>query len=348
MGVKNVRKKNSRVFLLVVIILFLLIVGAGYLHITNGVFDMSMIDVLKTLLRIESNPKFELVIFEFRLPRIVIAGLVGVGLGMAGVVLQGITRNGLADPGILGINAGAGAAVVIFMFFFQLRLVDADMSSWVSILMMPIFGFIGGAVAAAIIFSFASKSGRLDMQRLILTGIAINSGFGALSMFISLKINSSDYESAAVWMAGSIYNANWIFVVAMLPWLIILGLYVYKKSYLLDYFQLEEDSIASLGIAVEKEKTKLLLASVGLVSACVSVSGSIGFVGLMAPHIAKQLVGIRHRYVMPVSALIGAALLIVADFIAKTVFAPSELAVGIVVSIIGIPYFLYLLVKSKA
>ncbi|AHN23630.1 MULTISPECIES: FecCD family ABC transporter permease [Lysinibacillus] len=340
--------RASRVVITVITILLLLILGASYLHLTNGVFDMSVMDVLKTLLRIEPNPKFDLVIFEFRLPRIVIAALVGVGLGMAGVVLQGITRNGLADPGILGINAGAGAAVVIFMFFFQFRVVTADISSWLSILMMPIFGFVGGTMAAALIFSFAMKNGHLDMQRLILTGIAINSGFGALSLFLSLKMNAQDYESAAVWMAGSIYNANWIFVVSMLPWLLLLGFYVYRKSYLLDYFQLEEDSITSLGIALEKEKMKLLLASVGLVSACVSVSGSIGFIGLMAPHIAKQLVGIQHRYVMPVSALIGACLLVLADFIGKTVFAPSELAVGIVVSIIGIPYFLYLLVKSKA
>jgi iron complex transport system permease protein len=343
-----VRKKTSSVFVMTVSILMLFIFGASYLHITNGVFDMLVMDIFKTLLRIDPNPKFDLVIFEFRLPRIVIAGLVGIGLGMAGVVLQGITRNGLADPGILGINAGAGAAVVIFMFFFQLRLTSADISSWASILMMPIFGFVGGAMAAVLIFSFALKNGHLDMQRLILTGIAINSGFGALSLFLSLKMNAQDYEGAAVWMAGSIYNANWIFVVTMLPWLILLGFYVYRKSYLLDYFQLEEDSITSLGIAVEREKMKLLLASVGLVSACVSVSGSIGFIGLMAPHIAKQLVGIQHRYVMPVSALIGAGLLILADFIGKTVFAPSELAVGIVVSIIGIPYFLYLLVKSKA
>ncbi|MFJ7841062.1 FecCD family ABC transporter permease [Lysinibacillus sphaericus] len=340
--------RASRVVITVITILLLLILGASYLHLTNGVFDMSVMDVLKTLLRIEPNPKFDLVIFEFRLPRIVIAALVGVGLGMAGVVLQGITRNGLADPGILGINAGAGAAVVIFMFFFQFRVVTADISSWLSILMMPIFGFVGGTMAAALIFSFAMKNDHLDMQRLILTGIAINSGFGALSLFLSLKMNAQDYESAAVWMAGSIYNANWIFVVSMLPWLLLLGFYVYRKSYLLDYFQLEEDSITSLGIALEKEKMKLLLASVGLVSACVSVSGSIGFIGLMAPHIAKQLVGIQHRYVMPVSALIGACLLVLADFIGKTVFAPSELAVGIVVSIIGIPYFLYLLVKSKA
>ncbi|MGN1385606.1 MAG: FecCD family ABC transporter permease [Bacillus sp. (in: firmicutes)] len=340
--------RNITKMTVIILSLLLVLLIATYLHLTNGMFDIAVIDVVKTLLRIDVNERFDLVIFEFRLPRIVIAALVGIGLAMAGVVLQGITRNGLADPGILGINSGAGAAIVLFMFIFQVQIMNADLSSWVSILMMPIFGFVGGAMAAALIFFFALKNGRLDMQRLILTGIAINSGFGALSMYFSLKMNEKDFESAAVWMNGSIYNANWIFVLAMLPWLLILGVYVYKKAYLLDYFQLEESSITSLGIAVEKEKVKLLLASVGLVSACVSVSGSIGFIGLMAPHIARQLVGIQHRLIMPVSALIGAALLVFSDFIAKSVFAPSELAVGIVVSIIGIPYFLYLLVKSKA
>ncbi|RTQ87321.1 FecCD family ABC transporter permease [Lysinibacillus telephonicus] len=340
-------RRSFHLFVWSSVSLGLLILAASYLHITNGVFDMSVIDVAKTLLRINSNKEFDLVIFEFRLPRIVIAVLVGVGLGIAGVVLQGITRNGLADPGILGINAGAGAAVVIFMFFFQVRLIDSDMSSWLLIMMMPIFGFIGGTIAAALIFAFALRHGHLDMQRLILTGISINSGFGALSMYLSLKMNEKDFESAAVWMAGTIYNANWIFVIAMLPWLLILGFYIYKKAYLLDYFQLDEVNMTSLGIHVEKEKITLLLASVGLVSACVSVSGSIGFIGLMAPHIARQLVGIQHKYVMPISALIGAGLLILSDFIARTIFAPGELAVGIVVSIIGIPYFMYLLVKVK-
>lgn len=340
-------KSTSQKFFLATIILLGLTFIGFYLHITNGMFDMSIVEVVKTLLGLEDNENFRLVIFEFRLPRIVIAALVGMGLAMAGVVLQGITKNGLADPGILGINAGAGAAVVIFMYFFQFQAAWTDGSSWMKIMMMPMFGFVGGTLAAALIFFFALKNGHLDMQRLILTGIAINSGFGALSMFISLKMNEKDFESAAVWQAGSIYNANWTFIVAMLPWIVILGVYVYRKSYLLDYFQLEESTVVGLGIRLEKEKIILLLASVGLVSACVSVSGSIGFIGLMAPHIARQLVGIQHNLVMPVSVLVGAALLIFSDFVAKTVFAPSELAVGIVVSIIGIPYFLYLLVKAK-
>lgn len=320
---------------------------AFYIHITNGMFDMTVPEVLKTMFGLESNPKFELVIFEFRLPRIIIALLVGIGLAIAGSVLQGITKNDLADPGILGINAGAGAAVSFFMLFFQFNASRADGSQLLNIMMMPIFGLVGGVLAAAIIFVFAYKNGRLDVERLLLTGIAINTGFGALALYITLKMSERDFEMAALWQTGTIYNANWAFIIAMLPWVTLLGIYIYRKKHLLDYFQLEESTIVSLGISIEKEKIKLLLASVGIVSACVSVSGSIGFIGLMAPHIARQLVGVHHKYVVPFSALIGAALLLVSDFIAKTIFAPSELAVGVVVSIIGIPYFLYLLIKAR-
>lgn len=342
------RKEQFIRFLTLMLIFLGLTLVAFYFHITNGAFDMSVMDVVKTMLRIDPNEKHDLVIFQFRLPRIVIAALVGIGLGIAGTVIQGVTRNGLADPGILGINAGAGASIVIFMFFFQMSSNNLTDDSWSSILMMPIFGFVGGAVAAGLIYLFAWRNGVLDMQRLILTGIAISSGFGALSLYISLKMNASDYEMAAVWIAGSIYSANWTFVMSTLPWVVILGYVIYRKSHLLDYFQLEEASVKSLGIAVEREKSILLLSSVGIVSACVSVSGGIGFIGLMAPHIAKRLVGINHRFVIPMSAMIGMFLLVFSDYIAKTVFEPSELPVGIVVSIIGIPYFLYLLVKSKA
>jgi len=304
--------------------------------------------IITTLFRINSDHDFDLVIFHFRLPRIVIAALVGLGLGIAGTVVQGITRNGLADPGILGINAGAGASIVLFMFFFQMQLVVSGSSNWLSILIMPVFGFVGGLVAAIIIYSFAWRNGKLDTQRLILTGIAISSGFGALSMYISLKMRASDFEMATVWMSGSIYNANWVFIVAMLPWLLILLPVIFRKAYILDYLQLEEATIKSLGIQIEKEKSILLLCSVGVISACVSVSGSISFIGLMAPHIARQLVGIQHRFVIPVSGAVGMLLVIISDYIAKTLFAPAEIPVGIIVAILGVPYFLYLLVKSKA
>jgi len=321
---------------------------AFYFHLTNGAFDMSVADVIKTILHIDANEHHQLVIFEFRLPRIIIAAIVGIGLGIAGTVIQGITRNGLADPGILGINAGASASIVLFMFFFQFAYTNMSENNWTSILMMPLFGFVGGCLAALIIFLFAMRRGVLDMQRLILTGIAISSGFSAVTLYLSLKMNEKDYEMAAVWISGSIYHANWTFIIAILPWIILLGSIIIRKSYLLNYFQLEETSVRSLGISVNKERAILLLCSIGIVSACVSVSGGIGFIGLIAPHIARRLVGMDHRFIVPASAIIGMFLLIVSDFFAKTLFEPSELPVGIVISIVGIPYFLYLLAKAKA
>ena len=338
-------KKKLR-YSLVIILLVLLILSAFYLHLTNGMFDISVFEVFKTLFNLTDNEKFRLVVFEFRLPRIIIAGLIGIGLSIAGLFLQGITKNDLADSGILGINSGAGAAVIIYMYYINFNSSLSDGSNFFSILAMPIFGFIGGLLAAILILLFSKNNNKMDMQRLILTGIAINSGFSAISMLFSMKMNSSDFEFAAIWQAGSIYNANWTFIYMMLPWIIILGVYLYKKVHLLDYFQLEESSIVSLGINLEKEKRKILFACVGLISACVCVAGNIGFIGLMAPHIARQIVGIKHKKLMPVTALVGMFLLILSDFIAKTVFAPSELAVGIVISIIGIPYFIYLLYKS--
>lgn len=329
----------------------ILLTGAGlvliavYISLTNGVFDLTIRDVMNTLFRIRPTREHDLVIFDFRLPRILTAGLVGAGLGMAGTVMQGVTRNGLADPGILGVNSGAGAAIVIFMFFFQGKTTGTH---WMTALSMPVFGLAGGLGAAALIYIFSRKNGRLDSQRLLLNGIAVGSGLGAVSLYLSLKMKPSDFEMATVWISGSIWNANWKYIASMLPWFIALTPVILRKSYILDLFQLEEISVKSLGVSVEREKAFLLLCSIGLVSACVSVSGSIGFVGLIVPHITKRLVGIHHRRVIPLSGIIGMLLVVVADFIAKTIFCPAEIPVGIVISLIGVPYFVYLLFKAKA
>ncbi|ATO49655.1 iron ABC transporter permease [Brevibacillus laterosporus] len=318
---------------------------ATYISVTNGEFDMTIKDVINTLLRIDPNPEHDLVIFDFRLPRIVIAALVGMGLGMAGTVVQAITRNGLADPGILGINAGAGSAIVLFIFLFEGKMGNEGL---LTTLAMPMFGLMGGLLSALLIYLFAWQKGKLDPQRLILVGIAVGTGLGAFTLYLSLRMNAKDFEMATVWMTGSIWSANWIYIVAMLPWFILFIPVLFRKANILNLLQLDESSVRGLGVSTEKEKMVLLLASIGIISACVSVSGSIGFVGLMAPHIAKALVGNHHARVLPVSALMGMLLVLVSDFIAKTVFSPAELPVGIVIAIIGGPYFLYLLYKARA
>ncbi|AJS59356.1 FecCD family ABC transporter permease [Paenibacillus sp. IHBB 10380] len=315
-----------------------------YVSLTNGVFDITVQDVIRTLLRIDPKPDQDLVILEFRLPRILIAGLVGMGLGIAGAVIQGITRNGLADPGILGINAGAGAAMVLFLFFYQGQIKG---TGWGSILAMPLFGLVGGLMAALLIYLFSWKNGRLESQRLLLTGIAIGTGLGAVSLFLTLKMNASDFEMAAVWTSGSIYNANWRYIVSILPWFVLLIPVIVRRSYVLDLFQMDEDSVRSIGVSTEKEKAVLLLSSIGIISACVSVSGGIGFIGLMAPHIARRLIGRTHKRIIPVCGVVGALLVIVSDYLGKMLFAPAELPVGIVVAIIGVPYFIFLLYRNK-
>ncbi|MFC4101244.1 FecCD family ABC transporter permease [Paenibacillus xanthanilyticus] len=335
-------RSQSRLWTVLAVTWALLAV-ALYISITEGTFDISVKDVVKTLLRIDPVMEHDLVLFEFRLPRIVIGALVGFALGIAGAVVQGITRNGLADTGMLGINAGAGTATVLFMFLFQGSV--TGLGTW-SIMLMPLCGLAGGLLAASLIFMLAREGKRLDPQRLILVGIAIGSGFGAVTLYVSLKMNPQDFEMAAVWLAGSVYNANWTYVVSMLPWLLVLVPFIWMKSYVLDVLQLEEDSAAGVGVPVERERRGLLIACVGLVSACVAVSGSIGFVGLIAPHIAKRLVGLKHSRIIPVCGFIGMTMVVVADLIGKTVFAPNQLAVGIVISIIGVPYFVYLLFRT--
>ncbi|WP_373291333.1 FecCD family ABC transporter permease [Paenibacillus marchantiophytorum] len=337
-------KKSRSTFLVTVIVGVGLMLLTAYISLTNGAFDITLRDIMRTLLRIQPQKDFDLVIFEFRLPRIVIAAIVGMGLGLAGAAVQSLTRNNLADPGILGINAGAGVAMVIFLFFYQGKVKG---TSWTAILAMPLVGLIGGLGAAMLIYAFSWKNGRLESQRLLLTGIAVASGLSAVTLFITLKMNAKDFEMAAVWASGSIYNANWKYIVSMLPWLIVLTPILVTRTRILDVFQLKEDTVRSLGVSVEKQKALLMLSSIGIVSACVSVSGGIGFIGLMSPHIARRLVGISHRRMMPVCAIVGALLVMISDFIAKTVFTPAELPVGVVIAIVGVPYFVWLLYRNK-
>lgn len=323
-----------------------LIVLVIFISLSNGEYILSFQNIVRSLFRYHPDGDTDLVLFEFRLPRIILAILVGFGLGIAGSILQSITKNGLADPGILGINSGAGAAIVAYMFFFQ-GLLNVNVNSLWIVLTIPLIGLLGGFIAALIIFLLAKDRERLDSQKLILTGIAINSGFGSLAMYMSLKLKAQDFEMASVWLNGSIYNANWQFILSILPWFLLLIPLIIRRAYALDLFQLQETVMIGLGVKVEKEKWLLLLCAVGVIGACVSVSGSIGFIGLMSPHIARLLVGLKHRNSLIVCGLIGSLFMLIADFIGRTIVAPAEISAGIILSIIGAPYFVYLLVKAR-
>ncbi|PWJ92150.1 iron ABC transporter permease [Oceanotoga sp. DSM 15011] len=334
---KRIFRRNF--FIILILSIFMVLIS-----IKIGTFEMTFKDVIETIFRINPSKSRDLVIFEFRMPRIILSGFIGFGLGIAGSVVQTVTKNELADPGILGINAGAGASVITFMFFFKDII---NFKNLIGIMIMPIFGIFGGLFSAILIFYFSSKRGFLNIEKLILIGIALSSGFGAYTLFISLKMNPDDYEMAMTWLSGSTYNANWNYILGMIPWFLIFIPYIIKKSDVLDIMQLEDENIISLGVELNKERKKVLISSIAIVSTCVAFSGSIGFVGLIAPHISRRLVGIKHKYMLKISGMIGMFLVIISDFVAKNISPVSEVPVGVVISIIGVPYFLFLMFKSK-
>ncbi|QJC50329.1 iron ABC transporter permease [Paenibacillus albicereus] len=337
-------KGSRRAFRLAVLGAAAAILLIALLGVTTGEFALSVPDALRTLAGGAADADQRLVVFGFRLPRIVLAALVGLSLGAAGAAVQSLTRNGLADPGILGINAGAGLAVVLFM----LALRDiVRLEGLAAVMTMPLYGTVGGLAAGGLIFALARSRGSLDPQKLLLVGIAVTSGFGAATLYLSLKMNPQDFERAAVWLSGSLNSANWLYVLAVLPWVLLLLPALWAKSRMLDLMRLSDESLSGLGVALKRERRTLLLLSAGLVAAGVAVSGSIGFVGLIAPHMAARLAGLSHRRLLPLSALLGAALVMAGDYVGRTAFSPSELPAGIVISIIGAPYFVWLLIRQK-
>ena len=334
------RKRNRRRYVMMGIFLFL-IIATFFISLNTGLTKLSPGEVVKTLFG-NGTEKQSLILVEFRLPRIVIAILVGGGLAVSGCILQGISRNALADPGILGINSGAALMVVLFLSFFP-KTTDAP------ILLMPFLALIGGCVTAVVIYALSySKKEGLMPQRLILNGIAVAAGISALITILTLRMDPCDYQFIAVWLAGKIWGTTWVHVLTLLPWIIGLFTLIFYKARTLDGLNFGEKLATGMGVKVEKERFLLLGASVALASACVSVSGGIGFVGLVGPHLARQLVGNNHRFLLPLSALAGGLVLLVADTIGRTILAPSEIHAGIMVAIIGAPYFLYLLARSKA
>lgn len=210
---------------------------------------------------------------------------------------------------------------------------------------MPFSALLGALIAAGLIYVIAWKDG-VSPVRLVLVGIDINSAFAALIVIFQLMMDPRDFTQATIWITGSIWSASWDYVFAVLPWICIFVPIALYKSHKLNLLQLGENTAAGLGVPIEKERGILLFISVALAGACVSVGGGISFLGLIAPHLARRIIGPRHQALLPVAALIGAFLLLTADTIGKNLMATTEIPVGLVVSCLGAPYFIYLLIKD--
>lgn len=315
------------------LLFFVISMNTGYMKLTP-------LDTLRTLFG-GGSAKENLILFDFRLPRIVVSILVGAGLALSGCIIQGVTKNALADPGLLGINAGAGLMVILYVLFFGAK-------SFLSVFTLPFLALLGAGIAAILIYMLAYKKHEgIAPMRLILTGVAMQAGILALTTLLVVKLEEDQFEFVATWQAGSIWGSNWRFVLALLPWLLLLIPYVLSKARVLDVLNMGDEVAYSLGASVEHERRTLLAAAVALAASCVAVSGNISFVGLLAPHLARRMVGPKHTILIPTCALTGAALVSLADTIARVIVQPAEIPAGIVVAIIGAPYFLFLLAKSR-
>ncbi|MGG4143577.1 iron ABC transporter permease [Paenibacillus algorifonticola] len=333
-------QRRTRRAIVVMTIMGVLIITAFVISMNTGYIKLTPFDVFKTLFGY-GTAKQELILFDFRLPRIVISVLIGAGFAVSGCVMQGLFRNPLADPGLLGINAGAGLMVILYVSFFR----DNQMASPY---FMPMLAFGGAALTALLIYMLSYKRYHgLLPTRMILVGVAVQAGISALMIVLSLALDPNDYQLVQTWLVGDIYGTNWNFVRAALPWILILIPYVMYKSRTMNVLNLGEQMATGLGSPVEKDRMKLLAAAVGLAATCVAVGGGISFVGLIGPHLARRLVGPTHQILVPASAMAGALLVIVSDTLARWAFQPSEIPTGIVIAVIGAPYFLYLLSRSK-
>lgn len=323
---------------IVVCISLLLILATVMMGMGMGSASLSFDRLIQTLLG-QGTFKEEFILYSIRLPRILITLLAGMALALSGSILQGITRNDLADPGIIGINSGAGVAIAAFFLFFPV-----EVGSFVY--MIPLVGFAGALITSFFIYLLAySKNNGLQPVNLVLIGVGFSTALSGAMIVLISSAERTKVDFIAKWLAGNIWGTDWPFIWALLPWLVILIPFTLYKANRLNILSLSEPMAIGVGVSIEKERIVLLLTAVALAAAAVSVTGGIAFIGLMAPHIAKALVGPRNQLFIPVAILLGGWLLLFADTIGRTIIE-TTIPAGIMVSLIGAPYFIYLLLKK--
>ncbi|MDD1504308.1 iron ABC transporter permease [Lysinibacillus sp. CNPSo 3705] len=307
--------------------------------ISMGAASVS-IDRIIPILMGDGSFKESFVLFSVRLPRLFVLAAAGMALALAGAVLQGVTRNDLADPGIIGINAGAGVGITLFYL-----LVNGNVPNFAY--MLPLVGFCSALLTALCIYFFSYKRNEgVQPVQLILVGVGVASALSGVMIILISSAERSDVQFIAQWLAGNIGGADWPFFWALLPWLVLGIPFIFYKANVLNVLAMTEQTAVGLGLNIERERLQLIVVSVALAAAAVSVTGGIAFIGLMAPHIAKQLVGPRFQFFLPVTLFIGASLLMLADTIGRVAISSATVPAGIIVACIGAPYFLYLLRKN--
>lgn len=291
------------------------------------------------------SPQYDAVISIVRLPRVVLGILVGAGLGISGAAIQGIFRNPLAEPGLIGISAGA-SLVAVAIIALEIGLLTG-LSNLLGYYLLAFGAFAGAGLAAMLVYQISRTDGRSNVATMLLAGIAVNALAGALTGLITYLANEQQLRNITFWMLGSLGGATWETVSALFPFVLIPLVVLPFMGKALNAFALGEVQADHLGLKINQVKRNVVILSTMAVGASVSVSGIIGFVGLLVPHTIRLVIGVDNKYVLPASALLGALILTLADMIARTIVSPVELPIGVVTALLGTPLFLYILVKDK-
>ncbi|HNV33767.1 MAG TPA: iron ABC transporter permease [Nitrospira sp.] len=288
-------------------------------------------DVLKTT---------SVILLQVRLPRVFLGFLVGVCLASVGVALQALLRNPLADPYVLGVSSGAALGVAVAVLF-------GIGTTVLAFSLLPVCGFLGGLVALLVVYRMAATYDRLPIHSVLLAGVILNAIFSALIMFITSIMEPNRSFGMMAWLMGSLTAPAYPALAALSVYLLAGLFLLFKQVRVLNILALGEEPARSLGIDTERAKRVIFLVSALLTGAVVSVSGMIGFIGMIIPHAVRLVIGADHRLLLPASALVGGIFLMVADTMARTFFVPSEVPVGIITALAGGPFFVYLLVWRK-
>jgi iron complex transport system permease protein len=334
------------------LVIALLIVGlcAGVLFsMAWGASDASVFAVLADWVsggagdRLSAHER--IIIYDIRLPRTILGVLIGAALAVAGAVLQGLFRNPLADPGIIGVSAGAalGAVTVIVLGSTVL----APFTLVFGIFSLPVAAFGGALAATVILYGIATRQGRTSVATMLLAGIALGALAAAFTGFLVFIADDRQLRDLTFWSLGSLAGATWSKIGAAGPIIVIALSTAPFLARGLNGFALGESAAGHLGIPVQRVKYVAIVAATAATGASVAVSGGIAFVGIVVPHVLRLLIGPDHRYLLPACALLGAVVLLLADSVSRTIVAPAELPIGIVTAAVGAPFFLWILLRKR-
>jgi iron complex transport system permease protein len=334
------KKRNVKMISLILVSLLLITI---ILYLSWGTYKISPADIIKTLLG-QGTKLQRTALLSIRIPRMLVGISVGVALSAAGALLQTITKNELADSSIIGINAGAAVAAVVFI---SLKTVNyySELGE-LSIYVLPFMAVLGAGISAFAIY-FLSGRNKIRPRRLLLIGLGMNAGLNAFITFFTFRGGVGDYNRVLVWISGSLWGAGWNYAKIIVPLVALMFILVYLNYKKLDVLNLSDEHAISLGLNLNNERKKFLTYAVILAGGVTAFAGNVGFIGLICPHMARKLVGPYHKNYLAISAIISVVIILFADAVSRNLFSPIEIPVGITISIFGVPYFIYLMMKEK-